>query len=416
MPLVRRVEHPRGDRRPRRAAQAPDRRGRWGRAGLARPRRRGRRGAPPAGGDRRARPGPRRRARRRVGRAARGRAGHRQVDAPAPGRGRRRGDGRRPVRDRRGVRGPGPAAGGAPRADHGRRGGADRGRRRDRRGPDRGARARARSPGSSSWTRCRPSRPTSSTGRRGASARSARRRCGSMELAKSDGVPVVLVGHVTKDGTLAGPKTLEHLVDVVLSVEGDRTGGLRLLRATKNRYGSTEEVGVFEMADRGPDRGRRPGPRVPRRPRRARRRAASSRRSSRARARCSSRCRRSSSPSGAPSPRRTASGIDHNRLSLLVAVLGRRAGIGLSGHDVYANLAGGLSVSEPGLDLPLALALASSLRDRPLRRRAPSRSARSGCWASCAPSAASTGGCARPRASGSRGPSSLARAAGPTTG
>jgi DNA repair protein RadA/Sms len=72
------------------------------------------------------------------------------------------------------------------------------------------------------------------------------------------------------------------------------------------------------------------------------------------------------SPSGAPSPRRTASGIDHNRLSLLVAVLGRRAGIGLSGHDVYANLAGGLTVSEPGLDLPLALALASSLRDRPL--------------------------------------------------
>jgi DNA repair protein RadA/Sms len=72
------------------------------------------------------------------------------------------------------------------------------------------------------------------------------------------------------------------------------------------------------------------------------------------------------SPSGAPSPRRTASGIDHNRLALLVAVLGRRAGIGLSGHDVYANLAGGLSVSEPGLDLPLALALASSLRDRPL--------------------------------------------------
>ena len=72
-----------------------------------------------------------------------------------------------------------------------------------------------------------------------------------MELAKADGMPVVLVGHVTKDGTLAGPKTLEHLVDVVLSVEGDRTGGLRLVRATKNRYGSTEEVGVFEMADRG---------------------------------------------------------------------------------------------------------------------------------------------------------------------
>ena len=74
-----------------------------------------------------------------------------------------------------------------------------------------------------------------------------------MELAKAEGIPVVLVGHVTKDGTLAGPKTLEHLVDVVLAIEGDRTGGLRLLRATKNRYGSTEEVGVFEMRDRGLD-------------------------------------------------------------------------------------------------------------------------------------------------------------------
>jgi DNA repair protein RadA/Sms len=72
-----------------------------------------------------------------------------------------------------------------------------------------------------------------------------------MELAKADGIPVILVGHVTKDGTLAGPKTLEHLVDVVLAVEGDRTGGLRLLRAAKNRYGSTEEVGVFEMGERG---------------------------------------------------------------------------------------------------------------------------------------------------------------------
>jgi DNA repair protein RadA/Sms len=186
-----------------------------------------------------------------------------------------------------------------------------------------------------------------------------------MELAKADGVPVVLVGHVTKDGTLAGPKTLEHLVDVVLSVEGDRTGGLRLVRATKNRYGSTEEVGVFEMAEQGlvevadPARafladhdGPAPGSVVApvlegSRPLLVEVQALVA-------------------PSGAPSPRRTASGIDSNRLALLVAVLGRRAGIGLSGHDVYANLAGGLTVGEPGLDLPLALALASSLRDRPL--------------------------------------------------
>jgi DNA repair protein RadA/Sms len=186
-----------------------------------------------------------------------------------------------------------------------------------------------------------------------------------MELAKAEGIPVVLVGHVTKDGTLAGPKTLEHLVDVVLSVEGDRTGGLRLLRATKNRFGSTEEVGVFEMGERGlaevPDPARSflaeheapaPGSVVApvlegTRPLLVEVQALVA-------------------PTGAPSPRRTASGVDPNRLALLVAVLGRRAGIGLAGHDVYANLAGGLTVAEPGLDLPLALALASSFRDRPL--------------------------------------------------
>jgi DNA repair protein RadA/Sms len=186
-----------------------------------------------------------------------------------------------------------------------------------------------------------------------------------MELAKAEGIPVVLVGHVTKDGTLAGPKTLEHLVDVVLAVEGDRTGGLRLLRAAKNRYGSTEEVGVFEMGERGlvevadPARaflaehdGPAPGSVVApvlegSRPLLVEVQALVA-------------------PSAAPAPRRTASGVDPNRLALLVAVLGRRAGIGLGSHDVYANLAGGLSVTEPGLDLPLALALASSLRDRPL--------------------------------------------------
>ncbi|MEW6226318.1 MAG: DNA repair protein RadA [Chloroflexota bacterium] len=186
-----------------------------------------------------------------------------------------------------------------------------------------------------------------------------------MELAKADGIPVVLVGHVTKDGTLAGPKTLEHLVDVVLSVEGDRTGGLRLLRAAKNRYGSTEEVGVFEMGERGLDEVADPA------------RAFLAEHDTPAPGSVVAPVLEGSrpllvevqalvAPTAAPSPRRTASGVDPNRLALLVAVLGRRAGIGLSGHDVYANLAGGLTVTEPGLDLPLALALASSLRDRPL--------------------------------------------------
>jgi DNA repair protein RadA/Sms len=186
-----------------------------------------------------------------------------------------------------------------------------------------------------------------------------------MELAKAEGVPVILVGHVTKDGTLAGPKTLEHLVDVVLSVEGDRTGGLRLLRATKNRYGSTEEVGVFEMGERGLAEVADPA------------RAFLADHDAPAPGSVVAPVLEGSrpilvevqalvAPTGAPSPRRTASGVDPNRLALLIAVLGRRAGVGLSGHDVYANLAGGLSVGEPGLDLPLALALASSLRDRPV--------------------------------------------------
>jgi DNA repair protein RadA/Sms len=186
-----------------------------------------------------------------------------------------------------------------------------------------------------------------------------------MELAKAEGLPVILVGHVTKDGTLAGPKTLEHLVDVVLSVEGDRTGGLRLLRAAKNRFGSTEEVGVFEMGERGLAEVADPA------------RAFLADHDAPAPGSVVAPVLEGSrpilvevqalvAPTGAPSPRRTASGVDPNRLALLVAVLGRRAGIGLAGHDVYANLAGGLTVTEPGLDLPLALALASSLRDRPL--------------------------------------------------
>ena len=150
-----------------------------------------------------------------------------------------------------------------------------------------------------------------------------------MELAKAEGVPVILVGHVTKDGTLAGPKTLEHLVDVVLSVEGDRTGGLRLLRAAKNRYGSTEEVGVFEMGERGLTEVADPA------------RAFLADHDAPAPGSVVAPVLEGSrpilvevqalvAPTAAPSPRRTASGVDPNRLALLVAVLGRRAGIGLS--------------------------------------------------------------------------------------
>jgi DNA repair protein RadA/Sms len=184
-----------------------------------------------------------------------------------------------------------------------------------------------------------------------------------MELAKGDGIAVVVVGHVTKDGSIAGPKTLEHLVDAVVSLEGERYAALRLVRAAKNRFGSTDEIGVFEMDDRGltevadPARaflaghaGSAPGSIV-----------APTLEGSRP---ILVEVQALTSPTGYGTPTRKASGLDPNRLSLLIAVLARRAGIGLGSHDVYANLAGGLTVMEPGLDLPLALALASSLRDR----------------------------------------------------
>ena len=187
-----------------------------------------------------------------------------------------------------------------------------------------------------------------------------------MDYAKGEGMAVVLVGHVTKDGSIAGPKTLEHLVDAVLALEGERYASLRLLRAAKNRFGSTEEVGVFEMAGTRPHRGRaiRPERSSPSTP--SRRRGRWSRPTLEGSRPLLVEVQALVAPAGYGTPARKASGIDPNRLGLLVAVLGRRAGIGLGSHDVYANLAGGLSVGEPGLDLPVALALASSLRDRPV--------------------------------------------------
>jgi len=186
-----------------------------------------------------------------------------------------------------------------------------------------------------------------------------------MELAKGDGIAVLLVGHVTKEGSLAGPKTLEHIVDAVLSVEGDRSGGLRLVRATKNRFGSTEEVGVLEMDEGGlrevPDPARAflvehdiaaPGSVV-----------GATLEGSRA---LLVEVQALVAPTGYGTPRRTAIGLDPGRLALLVAVLARRAGIGLGSHDVYANLAGGLAADDPGLDLAVAIALASTFRDRPV--------------------------------------------------
>ena len=189
-----------------------------------------------------------------------------------------------------------------------------------------------------------------------------------MELAKGEGIAVVLVGHVTKDGSIAGPRTLEHLVDAVIELGGERGGVMRLLRATKNRFGSTDELGVFEMGETGlrevADPGRAflaehegvaPGSVV-----------AATLEGTRP---LLVEVQALVAPAGYATPARRASGVDPTRLALLLAVLGRRAGVGLGSHDVYANLAGGLSISEPGLDLAVALALASSLRDRPVDPR-----------------------------------------------
>ena len=187
-----------------------------------------------------------------------------------------------------------------------------------------------------------------------------------MDLAKGEGIAVILVGHVTKDGSIAGPKTLEHLVDAVLELGGERSGTLRLLRASKNRFGSTEEIGVFELGEHGlaevadPARaflvehaGPASGSVV-----------AATMEGSRP---LLVEVQALVAPAGYGTPARRTSGIDANRLALIVAVLGRRAGVSLGTQDIYANLAGGLDVAEPGLDLPLAIALASSVRDRPVR-------------------------------------------------
>ncbi len=185
-------------------------------------------------------------------------------------------------------------------------------------------------------------------------------------FARDQDVPVLLVGHVTKDGVLAGPRTLEHLVDAVLMLDGDRYGSLRLLRALKNRHGSTEEVGVLEMTATGLvevqdtaaaflGSGHREAPGVA---------VAAVLEGSRP---LLVEVQALVAPAGGMGPpRRTVAGLDGNRLMLLIAVLARRGGVDVSGRDVYASLAGGLTVGEPALDLAVALAVAASARDQAL--------------------------------------------------
>ena len=181
-----------------------------------------------------------------------------------------------------------------------------------------------------------------------------------MRLAKARGVAVILVGHVTKEGSIAGPRVLEHLVDCVLSFEGERERTYRTLRALKNRFGSTNEVGVFEMHEHGlvevedasarfvNEATRAPGSVVL----------------------CAMEGSRPLlvevqalvAPSELVPPRRVANGVDRNRLALVLAVLARHGGVSIGGSDVFVSVAGGVRVDEPGADLAIALALASAAK------------------------------------------------------
>lgn len=181
--------------------------------------------------------------------------------------------------------------------------------------------------------------------------------------AKSSGAAIFLVGHVTKEGAIAGPRVLEHMVDTVLYLEGDQFHAYRLLRAVKNRFGATSEVGVFEMRTTGLAEVPNPSEVF------LAERAVNAPGSAVAVTLQGARpllveVQGLSSPSSFGHPRRTANGVDLNRLLLTVAVLQRRVGLHLADQDVFVNVVGGLRVDEPGVDLAVAAALASSARDR----------------------------------------------------
>ena len=189
-----------------------------------------------------------------------------------------------------------------------------------------------------------------------------------LRVAKESGVATILVGHVTKDGSVAGPRVLEHLVDCVLQFEGDRYHAHRILRAVKNRFGSTNELGVFEMTGAGlvgvPDPsalfGKTEDGEVG------------------AAVACALEGTRPMllevqalvSPTDLAMPRRVGTGVDPKRLAMIVAVLGRHAGVALGSADVFVNVAGGVRIDEPGADLAVALAIASAAKGVPVAKPA----------------------------------------------
>jgi DNA repair protein RadA/Sms len=186
-----------------------------------------------------------------------------------------------------------------------------------------------------------------------------------MFLAKKTGIPVFLVGHVTKEGAIAGPRVLEHMVDTVLYFEGDRGHPFRILRSVKNRFGSTNEIGVFEMKDSGLEEILSPSELfLAERPLDASGSVVIA-------------CIEGSRPllvelqalvsyTNLGVPRRTSLGVDHNRVSLLVAVLEKKAGLNFIGQDIFVNVAGGLRIEEPAVDLGVIMALASGFRNQPV--------------------------------------------------
>lgn len=193
------------------------------------------------------------------------------------------------------------------------------------------------------------------------------RECTNMLLrvGKSLDIPVIIVGHVNKDGAIAGPKVMEHIVDAVLYFEGERNYAYRILRAVKNRFGSTNEIGVFEMNDTGLSEVENPSA------------ALLSERNTNVSGNCISCVMEGSRPvlaevqslvatSGYGNARRMSTGFDFNRLNLIIAVLEKRLGYRLSAMDVYLNIVGGLRLDEPAADLSVALALVSGFTDKPV--------------------------------------------------
>ena len=193
------------------------------------------------------------------------------------------------------------------------------------------------------------------------------RECASrlVQVAKGEGIPIFLVGHVTKAGAIAGPKVLEHIVDTVLYLEGDRFHAYRLLRSVKNRFGATSEVGVFEMGSQGLIEVANPSEAflAERLPNAAGSTIAVTLEGTRP---LLVEIQALASTTSFGLPRRTANGVDFNRLLLLVAVLNKRVGLRLSDQDIFVNVVGGLKINEPAADLAVAIAIASSFKSVPV--------------------------------------------------